>query len=45
MSIVGELVALRHGTTSHHMRAIDHPGLRRVLDGELTPEAAAEIPD
>jgi xanthine dehydrogenase accessory factor len=45
VSIVAELVALRHDASAPHMRAVDNPGLRRVLAGELTPEAAAKIPD
>jgi xanthine dehydrogenase accessory factor len=43
VSIAAELVALRHGRTSSHMRAIDDPILARVLGGELTAEAAAAI--
>ncbi|MEM9189682.1 MAG: XdhC/CoxI family protein [Myxococcota bacterium] len=45
VSIVGELIALRHGAPAPHMRAIDHPALQRVLQGELTPEAAAQLRD
>jgi xanthine dehydrogenase accessory factor len=44
VSICAELVALRHGADATHMRVVDHPGLARVLAGELTPEAADEIP-
>jgi len=44
VSICAELVALRHGADVPHMRAIDHPGLARVLAGELTPEAAEKLP-
>jgi len=40
VSIVAELVALRHGAPAQHMRAVDAPALHRVLSGELTPEAA-----
>ncbi len=43
VSIASELVALRHGHAGAHMRAFDDPRLRRVLDGELTPEAAAQV--
>lgn len=44
VSIGAELVALRHGAQAPHMRAVDHPGLSRVLAGELTPEAAEKLP-
>jgi len=44
VSIVAELVALRHGAPAPHMRVLDHPGLARVLAGELTPEAAEKLP-
>lgn len=44
VSIVAELVALRHGASAPHMRVLDHPGLMRVLAGELTPEAAEKLP-
>jgi xanthine dehydrogenase accessory factor len=40
VSIVGELIALRHGRPTRHMRAVDDPRLQRVLAGELSPEAA-----
>ncbi|MCB9596547.1 MAG: XdhC family protein [Sandaracinaceae bacterium] len=43
VSIGAELIALRHGTASRHMRAIDDPALGRVLGGELTPDAAARL--
>jgi xanthine dehydrogenase accessory factor len=43
VSIVAELVALRHGATATHMRAVDDPVLQRVLDGQVTPEAAAVV--
>lgn len=43
VSIVAELVALRHGKLARHMRAVDDPRLRRVLDGELSPEAAVAL--
>ncbi len=42
VSICAELVALRHGHAASHMRAIDDPVLARVLQGQLTPEAAAQ---
>ncbi len=45
VSIVGELVALRHGSPAAHMRAVDDPRLARVLAGELAPEALAAIED
>jgi xanthine dehydrogenase accessory factor len=41
VSIVGELIALRHGRTPRHMRAIDDPRFARVLGGEISPDAAA----
>ncbi len=44
VSIVAELVAIRHGHKAPHLRAIDDPRLSRVLGGELTPEAAAKLP-
>jgi xanthine dehydrogenase accessory factor len=44
ISISAELVALRHGAEAPHMRAVDHPGLARVLAAELTPEAAEKVP-
>ena len=44
VSIVAELVAIRHGHKAAHMRALDDPRLARVLGGELTPEAAAKLP-
>ncbi len=45
VSIASELTALRRGRSGPHMRAIDHPGLARVLDGTLTPEDASALPD
>ncbi len=45
VSIAAELVALRHGQPGSHMRAVDDPRLRRVLDGSLTPESAALLPE
>lgn len=44
VSIGSELVALRHGTRGAHLRASDDPALQKVLGGELTPEAAAQVP-
>ena len=41
VSILAELVALRHGQPAAHMRAVDAPELSRVLKGALSPEAAA----
>jgi xanthine dehydrogenase accessory factor len=41
VSIVAELIALRHGSPAQHMRALDDPRLRRVLEGELSADAAA----
>ena len=41
VSIVAELVALRHGKAAGHMRAIDDPRVQRVLGGEISVEAAA----
>lgn len=43
VSIVAELVALRHGKAPRHMRAVDDPRLARVLAGELSPEAAGLV--
>lgn len=45
VSVVAELVALRHGQPGPHMRAVDDPRLSKVLAGALTPEAAAQLPD
>jgi xanthine dehydrogenase accessory factor len=45
VSVLAELVALRHGKPASHLRAVDDPRLRRVLDGELTAEAAATLPE
>ena len=44
LSIVAELVALRHGTESRHLRAVDDPRVHKVLAGELTAESAALLP-
>ncbi len=44
VSVAAELVALRHGTPAAHLRAIDDPALAKVLHGELSPEAAAQLP-
>ena len=43
VSIVAELVALRHGRPAAHLRAVDHPLLARVLGGELTAEDADRV--
>lgn len=43
VSIAAELVALRHGASAAHLRAMDDPALARVLSRELTPEAAAAL--
>jgi len=45
VSVVAELIALRRGRTASHMRAVDDPRVRRVLDGELSAEAAARTPE
>ncbi len=45
VSVVAELIALRRGRPASHMRAVDDPRVRRVLDGELTAEAAARSAD
>jgi hypothetical protein len=45
VSIVAELVALRHGRPARHLRAVDDPGLSKVLDGRMSPEAAAAAGD
>ncbi len=44
VSVVAELVALRHGQPGLHMRAVDDPRLDKVLCGGLTPEDAARLP-
>lgn len=41
VSIVAELVALRHGKAARHLRAVDDPRLKRVLAGDLAADAAA----
>ncbi|MBO6934312.1 MAG: XdhC family protein [Deltaproteobacteria bacterium] len=41
VSVVAELIALRRGRAATHMRAVDDPRVRRVLEGELSAEAAA----
>jgi xanthine dehydrogenase accessory factor len=43
VSIVAELVALRHGKELRHMRVVDDPRLVRVLKGDISPEAAALV--
>ncbi len=43
VSIVAELVALRHGAGAPHMRIVDDPVLRRVVAGELPVEAALAL--
>jgi xanthine dehydrogenase accessory factor len=43
ISIAAELVALRHGKGGAHLRAMDDPGLAKVLGGDLTPDAAARL--
>lgn len=45
VSIVAELVAIRHGKPARHLRALDDPRVARVLAGELSPEAAALMVD
>jgi xanthine dehydrogenase accessory factor len=45
ISIVAELIALRHGKIAPHMRLLDDPRLGRVLSGELSADAAAERED
>ena len=45
VSIVAELVAIRHGKAARHLRALDDPRVARVLSGELSPEAAALMVD
>lgn len=44
VSVVAELIALRHGQPGAHLRAIDDPRLRKVLEGAMTPETAATLP-
>lgn len=41
VSIVAELIALRHGRTPRHLRAVDDPRFLRVVGGEMSPDAAA----
>jgi xanthine dehydrogenase accessory factor len=41
VSIIAELVAIRHGRPAEHLRAVDHPALHKVLAGAMSPEAAA----
>ncbi|MCA9597885.1 MAG: XdhC family protein [Myxococcales bacterium] len=45
VSIVGELVALRHEHASPHMSVVHDPALARVLAGDLAPEAGAAVAD
>ena len=45
VSVVAELIALRHGRPAAHMRAVDDPRLRKVLEGQLTAEDAARLPN
>jgi xanthine dehydrogenase accessory factor len=46
VSIVAELVALRHGRAAAHMRAIDDPGIRRAVEkGEPLREGEDEDED
>jgi len=45
VSIAAELVALRRGHSADHLRAVEHPALHRVLSGNMSPEAAAAIPE
>jgi len=41
VSIIAELVAIRHGREADHLRAVEHPALHKVLAGSMSPEAAA----
>jgi xanthine dehydrogenase accessory factor len=41
VSIVAELVAIRHGKALGHLRAVDDPRLTRMLAGEVSPDALA----
>ena len=43
VSIIAELVALRHGRESDHLRAVEHPALKEILGGELSVEAGAHL--
>jgi xanthine dehydrogenase accessory factor len=45
VSIIAELIALKHGRIGPHMRLLDDPRLARVLSGELGADAAAEHDD
>ena len=40
LSIVAEMVALRHGREATHLRLMDSPLLPRVLGGEIEPDEA-----
>ena len=41
VSVLAELVALRRGSKADHLRAVEHPLLREILEGKRTPEQAA----
>lgn len=43
VSIVAELVALRHGSSGPHMRAVNDPLLHKVLDGQIPVEAVEHL--
>ena len=45
VSVVAELVALRHGRSGNHLRAVDDPRLQKVLRGELSSDGAATLSD
>lgn len=38
VSIVAELIALRHARPSAHLRAIDDPAIRRAIESDAAPE-------
>jgi xanthine dehydrogenase accessory factor len=43
VSITAELVALRHGASAGHLRAVDDRRLQKVLSGSMSVEAAARM--
>ena len=43
VSVVAELVALRHGRPAPHLRLMQDPRLARVLSGEIGADAAARV--
>lgn len=43
VSVVAELVALRRGAKVPHLRALDQPRLRKVIEGKMSVEVAARL--